>query len=325
MLTADPGLVDADLHGRAWIGGPRRTAAGWERAPEQTSRAVHLAAYGHAGLLRLLIEHGADVDALGYEGNHGWAPPLVLACWEGTVETVRLLLEAGADPNLPSRPGGSALHAAINHYDAEKIELLLAHGARHDLYSAAAVGDLEEVERQLAAGDGLLDRRDDLRGRTPLEWAVFNRPGEGCRAPPRSGGRGESAGPRRPGEARRGAAARRRRSGVRQPAPGPGAGTAAHARPPQPPPGDGEAAAEPRGRSRLRRLGARRRRRVPRPGRDPPLLLARAVAPVPGRGPRLRRGPHRRRRRRQRRVHPRPLAPLPLPAARTRSTWPGSS
>ena len=135
---------------------------------------MHLAAYGHAGLLRLLIAHGADVDAPGYEGNHGWAPPLVLACWEGTVETVRLLLEAGADPNLPSRPGGSALHAAINHYDAEKIELLLRHGARHDLYSAAAVGDLEEVERQLAAGDGLLDRRDDLRGRTPLEWAVFN-------------------------------------------------------------------------------------------------------------------------------------------------------
>jgi len=175
MLIADPRLVDADLHGRAWIGGPKRTAAGWERAPEQTSRPVHLAAYGHAGLLRLLIAHGADVDAPGYEGNHGWAPPLVLACWEGTVETVRLLLEAGADPNLPSRPGGSALHAAINHYDAEKIELLLRHGARHDLYSAAAVGDLEEVERQLAAGDGLLDRRDDLRGRTPLEWAVFNR------------------------------------------------------------------------------------------------------------------------------------------------------
>ena len=174
MLTADPRLVDADLHGRAWIGGPRRTASGWERAPEQTSRAVHLAAYGHAGLLRLLIAHGAEVDALGYEGNHGWTPPLVLACWEGTVETVRLLLEAGADPNLPSRPGGSALHAAINHYDAEKIELLLAHGARHDLYSAVAVGDLEEIRRQLAGGDGLLDRRDDLRGRTPLEWAVFH-------------------------------------------------------------------------------------------------------------------------------------------------------
>ena len=174
MLTVDPGLVDADLHGRAWIGGPKRTAAGWERAPEQTSRAVHLAAYGHAELLRLLIAHGADVDALGYEGNHGWAPPLVLACWEGTVETVRLLLEAGADPNLPSRPGGSALHAAINHYDAGKIELLRRHGARHDLYSAVAVGDLEEVEGQLAAGDGLLDRRDNLRGRTPLEWAVFN-------------------------------------------------------------------------------------------------------------------------------------------------------
>ena len=174
MLTADPGLVDADLHRQARIGPRRARASGEDPDPDHTGRGVHLAAYGHAGLLRLLIEHGADVDALGYEGNHGWAPPLVLACWEGTVETVRLLLEAGADPDLPSVPGGSALHAAINHYDTGKIELLLRHGARHDLYSAVAVGDLEEVERQLAAGDGLLERRDVLRGRTPLEWAVFN-------------------------------------------------------------------------------------------------------------------------------------------------------
>ena len=65
MLTADPRLVDADLHGRAWIGGPRRTASGWERTPEQTSRAVHLAAYGHADLLRLLLARGADPDRLG--------------------------------------------------------------------------------------------------------------------------------------------------------------------------------------------------------------------------------------------------------------------
>ena len=316
MLTADPRLVDADLHGRAWIGGPRRTAAGWERAPEQTSRAVHLAAYGHGDLLRLLIEHGAEVDALGYEGNHGWAPPLVLACWEGTIETVRLLLEAGADPNLPSRPGGSALHAAINHYDTEKIELLLAHGARHDLYSAAAVGDLEEVRRQLAAGDGLLDRRDDLRGRTPLEWAVFNGREKvaehlleaGAEASPQV-----LVGLGRVDRVRQLAAA--------------DPGFVDRPLPPEREPPLMHAL-----RSRdlemvklLLSLGADANAGGWEPAptasptaatgcRSPPGADSR---PCPGRGPRLRGGSHRRRRRRQRRVHPRPLAPLPLPAERS--------
>ena len=122
-----------------------------------------------------MIEYGADVDAYGSEGNHQWSPPLVLACWEGSRETVQILLEAGANPNLPAIHGGSPLHSAINHWDEWKIDILLRYGARHDIFSAAVVGDLEEVKRQLNDGEFLINRRDIYRNRTPLEWAAFRR------------------------------------------------------------------------------------------------------------------------------------------------------
>ena len=159
---------------------PSAATGGWgspwgDPSEGETVRAVHFAAYGHADLLRLLIEYGADVDAYGYEGNHQWSPPLVLACWEGSRETVQILLEAGANPNLPAIHGGSPLHSAINHWDQWKIDILLRYGARHDIFSASVVGDLEEVKRQMNDGDFLLSRRDMYRNRTALEWAAFRR------------------------------------------------------------------------------------------------------------------------------------------------------
>lgn len=175
LISEDPTLVDADVQGNASIDGT--WGYGRDRSPERedaTARAVHFAAYRHPELMQLLIDHGADVDALGYEGNYGWAPPLVLACWEGDAQVVRILLEAGANPNLPAVPGGSALQSAINHYDDDKIQLLLQHGARHDIFSAAAVGDLEEVKRLLEEDSFLLHRQDLRRRRTPLGWAIYH-------------------------------------------------------------------------------------------------------------------------------------------------------
>ncbi len=176
LLSQDPTLANADVRGIAAIRGHWGWGPPGGNPPEgQTSRAIHYAAYAHDDLLRLLIEHGADVDAYGYEPNHQWSPPLVLACWEGSRETVRILLEAGANPNLPAINGGSPLHSAIGHWDPRKIEILLRYGARHDIFTAAVVGDLEEVKRQLDDGEFLLRRRDLYRNRTALEWAAFRR------------------------------------------------------------------------------------------------------------------------------------------------------
>ena len=186
LLEHDQSLANADVRGEASLQGDWISGASQDDSIEfRTARAVHFAAYGHADLLRLLVEHGADVDAFGYEGNHQWATPLVLACWEGSRETVRILLEAGANPNLPAIHGGSALHSAINHWDPWKIEILLEYGARHDQFSAAVVGDVEELERQFGEYEnirrqfpewnGFINRRDIYRNRTALEWAAFRR------------------------------------------------------------------------------------------------------------------------------------------------------
>ena len=184
LLDDDPSLVDADVRGRAQTD----RAWGWGSRwgdPEDwmTCRAVHYAAFGHTDLLKLLIEHGADLDALGYEDNHGWAPALVLSCWEGTRETVELLLDAGANPNLPSFClfcGVSALHAAINHWDPAKIESLVRHGARHDIYSASVMGDLDVLKQQMPLLQGrfrswIVNQPDPVRNRTPLEWNLLRR------------------------------------------------------------------------------------------------------------------------------------------------------
>ncbi len=176
LLDAEPSLVNADVRGTASIRGNWGWGSPWGDPSEgETCRAVHFAAYTHADLLRLLIEYGVDVDAYGYEGNHQWSPPLVLACWEGSRETVQILLEAGANPNLPAIHGGSPLHSAINHWDEWKIDILLQYGARHDIFSAAVVGDLEEVRRQMNGGTFLISQRDMYRNRTALEWAAFRR------------------------------------------------------------------------------------------------------------------------------------------------------
>jgi ankyrin repeat protein len=54
------------------------------------------ASQGHAEIVRLLLEQGADANTL--SGEHD--SPLQVATSEGHAEIVRLLLDAGADLNL---------------------------------------------------------------------------------------------------------------------------------------------------------------------------------------------------------------------------------
>src|SRR5262249_27802582 len=58
--------------------------------------------------------------------------PLRNAAAGGHIEIVKLLLECGADPNLPEEhiaPRGHALHAAVCNGHIEIVKLLLEHGA----------------------------------------------------------------------------------------------------------------------------------------------------------------------------------------------------
>ncbi len=52
------------------------------------------------------------------------------AAHEGHIDTVKMLLEKGADPNAKSKDGDTALKAASLKGRTQIVELLKAHGAK---------------------------------------------------------------------------------------------------------------------------------------------------------------------------------------------------
>ena len=137
-----------------------------------SNTALHFAAWSnHQQLAETLLDAGAEVDAIGYESIRGLSTPLILATANASVELLRLLLDKGADPNLPGSAETALYTAAENSYQ-EKVELLLARGARHDIFTAAIVGDCELVVYHLEACPALLKARSAKRNRTPWDEAA---------------------------------------------------------------------------------------------------------------------------------------------------------
>ena len=94
-----------------------------ERDPRTLQTALHLAAvYGHQNLLELLLSHKADVNSRSRTGF----TPLHLASQEGHLASVVALLQAGADPLLPSIDG--CPHAAAGHNHPEVVRILIEQG-----------------------------------------------------------------------------------------------------------------------------------------------------------------------------------------------------
>jgi uncharacterized protein len=91
--------------------------------------ALHFAAYlGGAESVRVLIDAGADVHAIAR--NDMRVQPLHSAAALGDVEACRLLLDAGADPNAQQNGGFVPLDEAVFNGNDELAELLRARGAR---------------------------------------------------------------------------------------------------------------------------------------------------------------------------------------------------
>lgn len=134
LLSEDPELVHARMPGDSSI----LSHQVWEdlqKVPvgEDETRfgmALHYAAlWGKADLLRLLLEHGADLNSVAYENNHEQTSPVILAAWEGGMEVLELLLEAGADPNACSSNGVTPLSTAVRHGNDDRVQLLKRFGA----------------------------------------------------------------------------------------------------------------------------------------------------------------------------------------------------
>lgn len=83
--------------------------------------------FGHPPAVRLLLGHGADVHAVARNAMR--VQPIHAATAAHDAESVRLLLEAGADPNAEQQEGWTPLMAARHNGDLDLVELLVAYGA----------------------------------------------------------------------------------------------------------------------------------------------------------------------------------------------------
>ncbi|KAJ7326484.1 putative multiple ankyrin repeats single kh domain protein [Mycena albidolilacea] len=113
---------------------------------------------GLSDIVRLLVEHGADVNAATEEYN---ALGAAAALHHGCVDTVRVLLEKGAEVNATSKIYGSALQVASHRGDIETVRLLVEHGAEVNttggkygspLQAASRGGNVEMVQLLLEHG-----------------------------------------------------------------------------------------------------------------------------------------------------------------------------
>ena len=88
---------------------------------------------GQTNTLKTLLEFGISVDT---KGNNNYTS-VSLAAQQGDYDCVKLLLDAGADPNLHGANGSgyTALAEASHHGRADVVKLLLDHGAKWEIGS----------------------------------------------------------------------------------------------------------------------------------------------------------------------------------------------
>ena len=149
--------------------------AGVENAPWSLQYAT---AHKQPGVLSMVLNMGADANALGSDGNRA----LDIACLKGDVASARILLEHGANPNLRNKTGSTPLHDAALSGNKDVIEMLLARGAdlsaqdpeskSTPLHYAASFGRLEAVRTLVEHGADVSAK--DSRGQTALQLAISN-------------------------------------------------------------------------------------------------------------------------------------------------------
>ncbi|MGH9586312.1 MAG: ankyrin repeat domain-containing protein [Acidobacteriaceae bacterium] len=94
---------------------------------------LHLAcAFGGPEAVKLLLEHGAHAHQVSRNPQRNQPLHAAIALGD-SIETVKLLVEAGADVNAVQAGGFTPLHQAAAAGKVEIIAFLLEHGARRDV------------------------------------------------------------------------------------------------------------------------------------------------------------------------------------------------
>jgi hypothetical protein len=126
---------------------------------------------GKTDIMRVLIDAGADVHGTNLE-----QPPLFAAAFGRWGDAVRMLLDAGVDPNMRSNNNVGTLYPAIRNRAPEVVKLLVERGARIDdddgALNVAAVDSTDHAaDRELFAQLISLGARVDAHG--PDGWTAL--------------------------------------------------------------------------------------------------------------------------------------------------------
>jgi ankyrin repeat protein len=125
-----------------------------------------------APLVRLLLEAGADPNAAGRNG----AGALARAILGGDVDAARMLLDAGADPRGVKReapPNTTPIWAAVALKRREMVDLLLSHGAEVNI-GDSVTGTL--FGEAVNSGDAVIARKLLEAGADPSRPGLSNLP-----------------------------------------------------------------------------------------------------------------------------------------------------
>ena len=140
--------------------------------------ALHYAVGGsHEGVVRLLLARGADPNVRD-EGDN--AIPLCFACEKNDVAIIRLLVEHGADVNSTGDMHTMDVMGWATVFGAarpEIVEYLVGQGARHNIWSAVTMGDVDAIRSIVHADRSRIDASmdDANHKRRPLHLAVVKR------------------------------------------------------------------------------------------------------------------------------------------------------
>jgi len=139
---------------------------------------------GVENLLDLLLEHGADANARGYESQTplAWLAFVHCSYPQGKAKMAECLIRHGADINATDNDGRSVFRRIAGGDDADLVQVLLAHGANPDrpdinqdnykTFPLVHVRPAESRILQLLLAHGANPNVEDFPGYTPLSRAI---------------------------------------------------------------------------------------------------------------------------------------------------------
>ena len=125
---------------------------------------------GHLEVVKILIEHGAEIEAIYKDGY----TPLYIASQNGRLDVVEYLISQQANINMSCHHGSSPLYIATQQGQLDVVNLLLQKGANAEatksgftpFYVACRNGHLEVAKTLLEHGVDI--EASDGDGSTPL-------------------------------------------------------------------------------------------------------------------------------------------------------------